>query len=60
MLDEKVHNSHYVDRLAFEVSVDKSEVLSLMKQIAVKTKELTILSNQLIAAVEVQEENQDH
>jgi len=56
--DETVHNSRFSERLAFEVSIDGSEVLSLVKQISVKTRELTELSNQLIAAMRVAEENQ--
>jgi len=60
MIDETVHNSHFSERLAFEVSVDGSEVLSLVKQVAVKAKELTVISNNLIAAVHVAEKKQDH
>lgn len=53
MFDESVHNSHFSERLTFEVSVNSSEILFLIKQITDKSKELTILTNRLVSAVQV-------
>lgn len=58
MIEESVHNSHFIERLAFEVSVERSEALSLIKQIADKSKELAALSNRLIAMLQVTENDQ--
>lgn len=60
MQDESVHYSHFKERLAFEVSVNSSEVLALVQKILEKNRELTQLANQLIAAVQVAESSQDH
>lgn len=56
--EESVHTSHFSERLTFEVSVNSSEVLSLIKQITDKSKELTTLTNRLVSAVQVKGNDQ--
>lgn len=58
MFDETVHASKMKERLAFEVCVDKSAALSLIKQIAVKCAELDALSQKLVGVLSVEEESQ--
>ncbi len=58
MFNETVHNSHFKERLTLEVSVDKSTVLMLLKQVVDTSKDLVRFSNALMAALEVQEETE--
>lgn len=53
-----VHPSRLKDRIAFEVCVNRSEVLSLIEQIMAKSKDLMVLSNRLTDALSVAEDNQ--
>ncbi len=54
IFEETVHNAPIKEHLAFTVSINRSEVLSLIKQISDRSRELVALSNQLIAAVQVE------
>lgn len=60
MLEEKVHYSRHTGQMSFEISVDRDEVLSLIKQIRAQTDQLSYLSSQLVAAIQVEENSQAH
>jgi len=53
VFDETVHVSRMKERLAFEVSVNGSEMLSLLKEIMETTKTLSGLSHRLMETLEV-------
>ncbi len=55
MTEETVHISRMKERLAFEVSINGSEILSLLKEIVETTKTLSSLSYRLMEALEVKE-----
>jgi len=55
---ESVHSSGFKERLAFEVSVNSSEMLSLIKDIVETTRLLSGLAQNLMATLEVMEETQ--
>lgn len=58
MHEETVHNSQMKERLAFEVLVNRSEMLSLLKEIIETTRKLSGLSQHLMQALTVSEDDQ--
>ena len=58
MVEETVHMSRLKERFAFEVSINESELLSLLKEITETTKTLYQLSSRMMETLEVMENNE--
>lgn len=58
MYDETVHNSKLKERLAFEVSINRSAMMSLLKEIMEATRTLSNLTQALMGTLEVMENDQ--
>lgn len=58
MYDETVHNSKLKERLAFEVSINSSAMMSQLKEIMEATRTLSNLTQALMGTLEVMENDQ--
>lgn len=58
MYDETVHSSKLKERLAFEVSINSSDMLSLLKNIIDEARTLSNLAQSLMGTLEVMENDQ--